>query len=368
MRKTVTYWCGVLFLLISFQAAGADAKSPEKDEKDKYASSQPKDAAKDAAKPDATGEKDDKAAVAKGKEGGAEQPALSIGSDESLILSSGSNSDVIAVVCKEGDDLVLYSAMDDEEVPHYIGTEGSLVFPEGTVVEEECEEPLKVKAYTWGRIRFNLDFEKKAGFIAYLRAGYQWNHLRKTGFEVGGYRMNRNITMSGATASLGIGYNFGPDVPVALEMDMGIGPNIRFSNRRQYGNVLVDAKQKLSFYNLDASIDYEFRRDSHWTPFIGVTTGVALITERGRLLVDSGGGQVAYGEFKRKHRVNLMGGMRAGAKIQVNEKVTLSAVAAYNYLGDVPAQHFALSDGTQATTNRIKAHELSMKLGVKVHF
>ena len=378
MIKNHLCFLGALFLFASAQAFCGETAAGAGEKKDAAPSAQSADNKKKENKETANAKTDNKQTETAKKESDktknentesaqAKPPVLTIGSNDSLVVPAPSDSDIIALVCQDGDDLVLYSALDDGEQPHYAESAGALVFPDGEVVEV-VDDSLCVRSYSFGPFSVDVDHDDKKGFFAYIEAGYQWTFLRKTGFEVAGNRTRRNISMSGPAASIGFGYNFGPDVPLALEMSIGVGPDIHFSNRRTFGNTFIDSKQKLSLYNLDASINYDIKTKSCWTPFVGITTGFTLVTERGRLSMTPAGGPTAYGEFKRKHRVNLMGGLRAGTKIKIHEKVTLSAFAAYNYMGDIPAQYFSLSDGTEAKTNRVKAHELSAKLSLKVDF
>lgn len=258
----------------------------------------------------------------------------------------------------------------EELVAEYVEDEDSFVFSNGTVVSSvpgDASDP-SFWPCSWRDFSISKDYINGKGFVIYADAGYKWVFLRKMGFNAGGVDMRRNLTIGGGTAAIGFGYSLGDDVPIALEVDVGIGPSLTFANRKIVGARQVDARQKLSIYSLDASIDYDIKKRGKLIPFIGINTGFALVSDRGRVSVYDGGALAAEGRYGKKHRVTLMGGLRLGAKLQVHERVMLSAVAEYNYLGDNPAQQFTLSDGSHASTKRIKAHEVNLKVGVKLHF
>lgn len=297
---------------------------------------------------------------------------MGISASESLVLSPSSEYVVVESV-PEGaivmEDTEVTRYVIGDQVAEYDAENGTYVFPNGEFVTVRETSASSHSPY-WSTFGFDNDYKKTKGFVVYANAGYKWAFLRKIGFDAGGHSMKRNLTISGGAAALGLGYSFGEDVPIALEVDIGLGPNLDFYNRKTFGTRHIDAKQKINIYNLDASIDYDIRTNSPVTPFIGINTGLALVSNSGRVRIFDNGAATPTmeGGYKWKHRVNLMGGMRLGARAQIHKNIILSAVAEYNYLGDIQAQQFTLSDGSRASTNRIKAHEFNLKLGVHMKF
>ena len=292
-----------------------------------------------------------------------------------IVQNGASTTDEASVVLTEEEFAALIAENPDivsgELVGEYMPAEDAFVFSNGTVVSSVVSADASDTSYwpcSWRDFSISKDYVNGKGFVIYADAGYKWVFLRKMGFTAGGVDMRRNLTIGGGAAAIGFGYSLGDDVPIALEVDIGIGPSLAFSNRKTVGARHVDMRQKLSIYSLDASIDYDIKKQGKFTPFIGINTGLALMSDRGRVNVFDGGALTATGRYDKKHRVTLMGGLRLGAKLQVHERVMLSAVAEYNYLGDNPAQRFTLSNGSHAATKRIKAHELNLKVGVKMHF
>lgn len=361
----------MLLFLLMCRAAGAESAATGKPKESAKANSSVKSAKKSAATATAEEEAKEETAAESGTQKDAGETAsapLTVGSQDSIILSPPEAAIVSELYEEEEGDLVYYTVLENGEFSKYPESEKTIILSDGEVIAVEGET-LAGRSYTVGGYTFSLDHEPKKGFFGYVRGGYQWSYLRKTGFNVGDHRMRTNVNKSGGVVCIGIGYDFGPDVPMGLEVDIGLGPELDFHNTGRFGNVYIDSKQKVSLYNLDAAIDYDIKTQSFVTPFIGITTGLTLVTDRGNMYMDPGnGGPVVTGEYGRKHRVNLMGGLRTGAKVQVHENVTLSAIAAYNYMGDIPAQYFTLSDGSHANTKRIRAHEFSLQLGVKVSF
>lgn len=211
----------------------------------------------------------------------------------------------------------------------------------------------------------DVDIENNPGWVGRVKAGYQWKLFRNAGFSA--YRgrdsaaKSRSFTKSGFAASAGFGYNFGPNLPLTLGLLVSAGPGGNFTIRGLLGSFQVEMRQKIRIYTLDASLDYEFRTPTRWTPFAGIATGLAFVSDKGRIAVGGPGGRHLEESYGTKHRVNLVGGFRAGAKWRMNDRVSWAVYGTYTYLGSIPSRRFSLSDGTQARSNRTKAHALDAK-------
>ncbi|MCD7896994.1 MAG: hypothetical protein LUG50_10030 [Planctomycetaceae bacterium] len=157
----------------------------------------------------------------------------------------------------------------------------------------------------------NLDFENNQGWIATVKGGYQWKLFRNVGVDMvsGGqnvFSRERNFTKPGGAASIGLGYNFGERFPVTVGVVFGIGPSGKLD---QYGTATVGTdtydvftRQKISVYTLDASIDYDFKNCSRWTPFVGAIVGVGFMKDRGHSTFTSADGTRYTGEYGKKNR------------------------------------------------------------------
>lgn len=214
----------------------------------------------------------------------------------------------------------------------------------------------------------DVDIDDRPGWVVNLKGGYQWKYFRKVGFEAGGFSMKDNHTKSGAAASAGLGYNFGPRVPITIGVLAGIGPQGNFNTRGYFNNALYEARQKVRIYTFDLSVDYDFKTRTRWTPFVGVSGGVAFVSDQAKLQVTRDVGPSAEGSYGKKKRVNLVGGFRAGTRFKINERMTLSLYGTYEYLGSVPLRDIGMSDGSAARTSRMQAHAVDLKMGLKIHF
>lgn len=223
-----------------------------------------------------------------------------------------------------------------------------------------------------------LDFENNPGWVASIKTGYQWKFFKNVGYKdvLGSHARTATRSNNGMAATFGLGYNFGPRVPITLGLQIGLGPAGNLSTTGFFPNgantAFIHARQKIRAYTLDASIDYDFKNCTRWTPFIGLTGGVVFMSDRGKAYVNDGGGNEYYGSYGKKHRTNFVGGFRAGTKWKMNDRVTLSLYGSYSYLGSLPSQqyHLATAGGVTAAgrTSKTKIHELDLKFGVKVSF
>ncbi|MCC8109286.1 MAG: hypothetical protein LIQ30_09650 [Planctomycetes bacterium] len=227
----------------------------------------------------------------------------------------------------------------------------------------------------------NLDFENNQGWIATVKGGYQWKLFRNVGVDMvsGGqnvFSRERNFTKPGGAASIGLGYNFGERFPVTVGVVFGIGPSGKLD---QYGTATVGTdtydvftRQKISVYTLDASIDYDFKNCSRWTPFVGAIVGVGFMKDRGHSTFTSADGTRYTGEYGKKNRTNFVVGGRLGTKYKINERLTLSLYGSYTYMGKVPHREYDIDLPNAATvdarTKRAGTHALDLKVGLKVKF
>lgn len=236
-------------------------------------------------------------------------------------------------------------------------------------------------------LKFDMDFENKPGWVATIKPGFQWKFFRGAGFKVEGdnyanglMEKKKNFTNGGTSSMIGLGYNFGPDYPITFTIGAGAGLGGNLNTRGYFSGVtansggvshdfFVQGRQKLRFSTLDFDLDYEFKNESRWTPFVGVVGGISCLSYRNKLAItDMTSGQEYVGAQGKKKRVNLAGGVRTGIKWDLNEKVSLSLYGSYTYLGEAPAQQFRMSDGGLASSKRIRTHELDVKFGIKYQF
>jgi Opacity family porin protein. len=224
----------------------------------------------------------------------------------------------------------------------------------------------------------SLDLDTKGGWVAKVKGGYQWKLFKDAGLEIknnaGTTLMSRekDFTKSGGAASVSLGYNFSPKIPLTLGLEFGLGPQGKLdTTMRNAAGQSFFSRQRVRIYTLDLSADYEFFKCARWTPFVGVTGGVAFVSNKARATYDNGV-DTFRGHYGKKSSVNFMGGGRAGVRYKMNERVTLSLYGSYNYLGHVNGKRFELSDGggntVQARTQKITAHSLDVKAGLKITF
>ena len=222
-----------------------------------------------------------------------------------------------------------------------------------------------------------LDFENNPGWIATIKAGYQWNLFRGVGYDVSlagaSGSKKHNVTKDKPALSLGLGYNFGDRLPLTLGLQFGIGGggNLNTSSVLNLGgnDYLVRSRQKVRVYTLDASIDYDFKNCSNWTPFVGLTGGLAFTNNRGKIAINQvGGGTDEYGKFNKTHHINFVGGFRAGTKYQVNDRITLSLYGSYSYVGSIKGREFSGLNTFEARTKKARVHEIAVKAGLKISF
>lgn len=227
-----------------------------------------------------------------------------------------------------------------------------------------------------------LDFENRPGWILGLKGGYQWMFYKDHGTRVDDsarnihYKTTDDTTKGGMAASASIGYNFGPRVPltVGLNIGFGAGGNLNThglftSNGQDY---MLNSRQKVRVLTLDLGIDYDFKNCSRWTPFVGLTGGVAFISDRGKAsMANLTTGELFEGKYGKKHRTNLVGGFRLGTKYNVNDCIELSLYGSYTYLGSIKGHNYNLygANGTVSAHNeKIKAHAVDVKAGIKISF
>ncbi len=228
----------------------------------------------------------------------------------------------------------------------------------------------------------NLDFENNPGWIATVKGGYQWKLFRNAGIDMvsGGtnvFSTERNFTKSGGAASIGLGYNFGERFPVTVGLVFGLGPSGKLNHygTAQVGPATYDVHsyQKVSVFTLDASIDYDFKNCSRWTPFVGAIVGLGFMKDRGHTeFTDQGTGERYLGEYGKKRRTNFAVGARLGTKYKINERLTLSLYGSYTYTGKVPHREYDIdlpgAITVDARTKRVGTHALDLKVGLKVKF
>ncbi len=230
----------------------------------------------------------------------------------------------------------------------------------------------------------NIDIENNPGWVAGLKGGYQWKLFRKAGVRFGGtvggtdfvHNVSRNITKSGAAGTVTLGYNFGNRIPLTIGVAFGQGPagKLRTHSAFTAGGTRyrTETYQRVNIYTFDFSADYDFRNCSRWIPFIGLTGGLGFVSQHGNgHIIDAAGTEYGSGYEKRK-RVNFIVGARAGTKWKLNDCVTFSLYGSYSYLGKVKSKSydFAGPGGAliSARTNKITAHQLDVKFGVKISF
>lgn len=223
-----------------------------------------------------------------------------------------------------------------------------------------------------------IDIDRTGGWIAQVKGGYQWKIFKGVGIELREgnagttFSRSQNYTKSGLGASVSLGYSFGPKFPLTFGLELGYGPKGEFDmTSRTQGGVLA-SRERISIFNLDLTADYEFKNCSRWTPFIGVTGGVAFISHRASAQYVSNAGVYHQGRYENQRRYNFMTGARIGTRYAINDRVTLSLYGSYNYMGKVPGHSFAITDGAtntfEARTKKVTAHSLDAKVGLKISF
>lgn len=229
---------------------------------------------------------------------------------------------------------------------------------------------------------FMIDIEKTAGWMVYLEGGYQWNFFRGAGLEIkngnGGngrvkteYYNTENYTKGGMAGAVALGYNFCPKAPITIGMKLGAGPSNKLEHTSADGRAYH--WQRVGLYTLDFSLDYDFKNRTKFTPFVGLNGGAVLISQKARAWYDSqdNGTRDFYGEYDSKRSVNFMGGARTGVKYDLTPRIALTLFGQYNYLGSISGKDFAMTDGRNtmiAETQKIKAHMVQAKLGVRIAF
>lgn len=225
-------------------------------------------------------------------------------------------------------------------------------------------------------LKLEVDIDNTPGWVALVKGGYQWNLFRHVGYTVSSngtaHTKTHGRTKSGATGGLGLGYNFGEKLPLTIGLGLGIEPEANFNTRSVFNNgvnnVSVHARQKVSLYNLDLAIDYDFKTCGRWTPFVGVIGGVDFTTNQARITMEDGV-NTYKGRFNKTKRINVIGGATIGTKWQLNDCVTLSLAGSYEYLGSIRANNFSFDSGTVAArTSKIRAHQIDVKAGLKINF
>lgn len=224
-----------------------------------------------------------------------------------------------------------------------------------------------------------LDIENRPGWVVGFKGGYQWKFYRDHGTRVTGagvdYKKTGDTTKGGVAGSASLGYNFGPRFPLTIGLTMGFGAG---GNLNTHGSFVANgtsyqmhSRQKVRIMTLDLGIDYDFKNCSRWTPFVGVTGGVAFISNKGKASLHDVTNNLTYdGRYGKKHQTNLVGGFRLGTKYEVNDRVTLSLYGSYTYLGSVKARGYELGSANQfqARDQKLKAHALDLKAGIKINF
>ncbi len=202
-----------------------------------------------------------------------------------------------------------------------------------------------------------------------------------------------NETNTGFGGEVGVGWNFGPRIPLTLGLNFGFGPASELESilpnyvpggaNSQYGPYDLYSYQKISVYTFDFSFDYNFRNCSKWTPFVGAIAGVAYVSDKGHTSLTPNAGNTGtdrwkgYGEYGTEHRINFMAGARAGVKYDVNECVQFSLFGSYTYLGKAPGREYQVYGSDSVTTaaemglvktNKANLHGFAIKAGIRVMF
>lgn len=230
----------------------------------------------------------------------------------------------------------------------------------------------------------DLDFENRPGWVAGVKGGYQWIFYQDHGTRVydvlpgADYVVRDDTTKSGAAGSASLGYNFGPRLPLTIGLNVGFGAGGNLNTHGAFstpdGDFDLSSRQKIRILTLDLGIDYDFKNHTRWTPFLGVTGGVAFISDKAKSTATGrGAGGVYYGHYNKKHRTNLVGGFRAGVKYCLSERAELSLYGSYTYLGSIKGHSYDLAGAPGnavigARSEKIKAHAVDAKIGVKINF
>lgn len=223
----------------------------------------------------------------------------------------------------------------------------------------------------------SLDLDTQGGWVAKVKGGYQWKLFKNAGLEIrntatGTTLMSRerDFTKSGGAASVSLGYNFSPKIPLTIGLEFGLGPQGKLDTAMRSAGSEFFARQRVRIFTLDLSADYEFLKCARFTPFVGVTGGVAFVSNKAHATYFDGI-DTYTGRYGKKSSVNFMAGGRAGVRYKLNERVTLSLYGSYNYLGKIDGKSFNMTGGVnpiQARTQKITAHSLDVKAGLKIAF
>lgn len=239
----------------------------------------------------------------------------------------------------------------------------------------------------------NLDVDNICrGWVIGLKAGYQWKIMADAGATLdsglftSSHRYSSDHTESGPAGTITLGYNFGEKFPITLGIAFATGPNAEMNtySRFAYSEASTDytahSYQKVRIRTLDIGADYDFKNPSRWTPFVGVTGGFAFISHYGNTSVigetSSPSSTTQWGGgYTTRHRTNVTIGSRAGVKLKIHDRITLSLYGSYSYLGKVPSYGYdatssspTIANPIHVKTNKITAHQLDLKVGVKICF
>lgn len=222
---------------------------------------------------------------------------------------------------------------------------------------------------------FMVDIEKTPGWMIYLEGGYQWNFFRGAGITYNGVKLvDRNYTKGGVAGAIALGYNFCPKFPLTVGVKFGMGRKNKLTG--DWADLAGNSGhyyQRIGLYNLDFALDYDFKNSSKITPFVGLNGGLSLISQKGNVSATAFGTDYE-GKYGSSRRLNFMGGARAGLKYDVNCKVALTLFGQYSYLGSIKGKTFDINEvgggpgSLQVSTNKIKAHMVEAKLGIRIAF
>ena len=229
----------------------------------------------------------------------------------------------------------------------------------------------------------DIDFQRRPGFIAIAKGGYQWKFLRDGGLTVSNaalgvsHSRKDNTTDSGAVGSVGLGYNFGPKFPVTLGLMLGFGPSAELKESSSFTSGAGDAytleyRQKVKAYTLDVNLDYEFKTASRWIPLVGATLGAAFVSDKGSAVANNlTAGRRYEGAYGKEHSTNFMYGVRTGVRYKISDNVTFSVIGSYSRLGSVDSRSYRMAgaaDSLSARTGKLKVHTMEVKAGFKISF
>ncbi len=255
-----------------------------------------------------------------------------------------------------------------------------------------------------------LDIERqpvRPGWVLAAKLGAEWVVAKGAGMTfIGDNRVttNRiteydtftdfNKTDAGIGGEIGVGWNFGPRIPLTLGLNFGFGPASElesivsnYGGTGPNGSYDLYSYQKLSIYTFDFSFDYNFRNCSKWTPFVGAIVGAAVISDKGHTVLNPSEGNNdpgrlhGYGSYGTERRINFMAGARAGVKYDLNECVQFSLFGSYSYLGKAPGREYEIQAYDAAggfvanpasmglvKTNKADLHSFAIKAGIRVMF